>query len=247
MNKKIYRHLFHVESSKSFILLSQVLAFCSLIKVWNLLQIFKTKVSLDSLILSLAFFAICGLYLQMKPRLCAFILSIFFYLCWAGQILPDSIHNFRTHHIQLLVLMLLGLCFLRKKQGVAFSLHLGSGFQMIRFVILTVYAGGILTKLNLQFLSGHQLKMLFIEYYWGNSWMTASYDRIFQLVAWQTLFTEICILIFLLFSRLRTFGVYLGILFHTLLFLVLPVSIFSFLMIAGLFLFLPPRITRPKS
>jgi hypothetical protein len=232
------------ESMTLFSALCRLLGVCSVIKIMSLFPIYKLATLTDCLFATIGLIASIAMIFQIRAQGAAFFLFCIFSLAWHGLLFEYQNAIFYTHHVQLLIIMLIGFCLFSpaKNCNENFSLSgviQGSGFQLIRLTIVIIYLSGIIMKFDPTFLNGHQMKLIFMEHYWGSDWLEPEWNILFRIASWSALFTEILILSLLLSIKTRIAAVCVGWCFHFCLFLILPVSIFSFLMMGALILFIP--------
>jgi hypothetical protein len=246
---KDYRRLNRPESGLLLKNFRLALAILIAIKIWPFFPLYLAPSQLVAAMTFVAALAAAALLFDFYARVACFYLLLFFISACVERPSEFSEYGLSGHNnVHLLCLCILGFLFMRKKGA---TLAFGIGFRFLRFLTICVYLGAILTKLNSFDLTGLHFQQIFYRFYWGSDPIAWSgFAFLMQGFAIGTIAVEAAILAGLMYMRTRKAAVGIGIAFHSILFLALPVSIFSGLMILLLCLFWPRssdlgRLTTP--
>ncbi|MCA9663690.1 MAG: HTTM domain-containing protein [Myxococcales bacterium] len=104
--------------------------------------------------------------------------------------------------------------------------------RLIALQVSAVYLWSVVDKLSLDFISGGRLERIAMELYVGSDLPEgAGIHALFVAASWAVLILEVALGVGLWSARARRWLVPLGILFHAILFLAVPVCVFSALMV----------------
>jgi hypothetical protein len=135
-----------------------------------------------------------------------------------------------------LLLILLAVCAIAplREPSVLWPRRLG------QLTITAMYLGAAIGKLEPHFLSGQVLEDL-LFHYWGHypAWIGVRNVALFRALAALTLLTELGLAVALWQPRTARLAIWVGIAFHVTIDVLMPVRIFSYLVIASYVLFLP--------
>ncbi|MES2801808.1 MAG: hypothetical protein V4654_04905 [Bdellovibrionota bacterium] len=213
----------------------RVIGFCGLLKVSEVFPYYKSA-SLFEFLICICLFATSTFLVFEKKSQAIFAIQFLFslFLFWGSYIFSDyfSVEKFSTHHWQLFVICNFFLMLRENK----FSRKLIPSLAILKLLLLIIYACGVFVKTNLWYFSGIQAQQIFMTTYGTSDGASKELIALLLLMTYLSLAIEIAIPILLL-TRFKKHGIFLGLVFHVIIFLSLPVSIFSFLMIGLLSLF----------
>jgi hypothetical protein len=174
---------------------------------------------------------IFGAYVRLSSLIGAFAVGFLYFQ-------SDS-SAWRSHNSQLLFFCLVALAV--ESQSASSDPSKGlPGFRVLQCLIFIIYSSAVIVKLRPEFVSGLRMQQLYmLNYASSDAIKWQFFPLACQAVSLLTVLFEIAIPIGLLIARLRKYAVGVGILFHLVIGLVLPVSVFSLLMAALLLLFAP--------
>lgn len=114
----------------------------------------------------------------------------------------------------------------------------GIGISIVKIALISMYCGAILVKLNPWYLSGMQLYQLFMMHHHGSDAILIDrYRFYFQALAIFVIAVEFFLVTSLCIKSFRNVGVVIGIFFHLVLLLALPVKSLSIMVIGMLLCF----------
>ncbi|MES3038967.1 MAG: hypothetical protein V4736_13760 [Bdellovibrionota bacterium] len=241
--KKFHHFSNHPEQAQLVNFIRIGIALLTLIKIWTYFPIAQSDSIFQACWLIIALMSSLLLLINRFTKVVLVILIMIFIAGFFDYMIELRPLYLRSHHMQLLIISYLGLLLMGRQKG---NHHYGMGFQLLRLTIILVYLAAIVMKLTPHYYSGLHIQQLFYKYYWGSDRLNSTwFEIVCQAIAIGSIFTEAAILATATFLKRPRLALKIGIAFHLVLFLVLPVSILSGLMILLLFLFQEKQFKYP--
>lgn len=115
------------------------------------------------------------------------------------------------------------------------------GQYLLRLLVSSVYLWGLQSKANPAFVSGARIEQLYMHFYGTSDLPGGAFHATAVFISWFTIVTELALGVGLWFPRFHRILIPVGVVFHLLLYYLLPVYTFSALMLLLYLAFVPPE------